>query len=78
MIAEQGLKDTIIAATHEALDAHELIKVKIRAEDRETRDLLIDQLCAQTRAELIARVGNTALLFRRNLDKPRVDLSLAR
>ena len=78
MIADQGLKDTVIAATHEALDAHELIKVKIRSDDRDARALLLDELCAQTGAELIARTGFTALLFRRNADHPKVDLSQAR
>jgi len=29
MIADQGLKETVVAATNEALDTHELIKIKI-------------------------------------------------
>ncbi|MGF1546477.1 MAG: YhbY family RNA-binding protein [Thiotrichales bacterium] len=77
MIADQGLKETVITATHEALDAHELIKVKIRGDDRERRAVLIDELCRQTGAELIARIGFTALLFRRNADHPKLDLSQA-
>lgn len=53
---------------------HELIKVKVRAGDRIARDAAIAALCERGGAELIARVGNVALVFRRNDDKPQIPL----
>ena len=73
MIADQGLKETIVNATDEALDVHELIKVKIRADDRESRDEMLLALCEQTGSEMISRIGFTALLFRRNEKKPVIE-----
>lgn len=73
MIAEQGLKDTVINATEEALDAHELIKVKIRADDREARDEILAKLCERTNASMVSQIGFTALLFRRNKKKPVIE-----
>ena len=74
MIADQGLKDTVISATEEALDAHELIKVKIRADDREARNDLLRELCDRTAATMVGQIGFTALLFRRNEKKPVIEL----
>ena len=74
MIADQGLKETVIDATKEALDTHELIKVKVRADDREARDELLHALCEQTGADMISQIGFTALLFRRNTKKPVIEL----
>jgi len=74
MIADQGLKETVIGATEEALDAHELIKVKIRADDRESRNALLQELCERTAATMVGQIGFTALLFRRNSKKPVIEL----
>lgn len=74
MIAEQGLKETVIQNTDEALQAHELIKLKIRTDDRETRNTIVNELCQQTNALLVSQTGFTALIFRRNPKKPVVDL----
>ncbi|HHJ18750.1 MAG TPA: YhbY family RNA-binding protein [Gammaproteobacteria bacterium] len=73
MIADQGVKASIIEATGEALRAHELIKVKIRSEDRSSRDRLLQDLCEKTGATLISQIGFTALLFKRNPPNPRID-----
>jgi RNA-binding protein len=74
MIADQGLKETVIAATEEALDTHELIKIRIRAEDRDARNEMLTRLCEETGARLVAQTGFTALLFRRNSKKPVIEL----
>lgn len=74
MIAEQGLKETVITATAEALDAHELIKIRMRGADRPERHQLLDSLCSQTQAQLVGQTGSTALLFKRNSQKSRIAL----
>jgi len=53
-----------------------LIKVRVRASDRETRDNMISDLCKKGSAELVTRIGNVALIFRRNNEKPQVPLPL--
>lgn len=73
-IADKGLSDTVLAELEGALTFHELIKVRIRAGDREERDQLLATLCKACRCTLIRRVGHVATLFRRNAQKPKVVL----
>lgn len=74
MVGQHGLKDTILEELDIALDAHELIKVKVSVGDREERDEIIQTLCDESGALLVQRIGNIAILFRRNTKRPRVEL----
>ena len=51
-------------------------KVRVRAGDRESRDSIISDLCNRGSAELVTRIGNVALVYRRNDEKPRIPLPL--
>ena len=74
MIGDAGLSEGVLAEFENAIAHHELIKVRVRAGDRETRDSMIRDLCAQSGAELVTRIGNVALVFRRNAEKPSIPL----
>jgi RNA-binding protein len=69
-----GLTQNLIKEVEAQLLAHELIKVKVAAEDREARDRLIERLCAATKAVLVQRIGNMAVLYKRNSKKPKIEL----
>jgi len=64
-IADKGLSDAVLRETALTLDHHELIKVKISADDREHKKQIINQLCQKTNALLIQSIGNIAVIFRR-------------
>lgn len=64
-IAGNGLSETVVAELERALSDHELIKIRLAVGDRETRDQILAAAIAGTQAELIQRIGNTALLLRR-------------
>ena len=66
IIAGQGLSKGVMEETNRALNDHELIKVKVSVGDRDARDLVIAQLLQTTGAELVQRIGNIALILRRN------------
>lgn len=74
MVGQHGLKDSILTEVEIALDVHELIKLKISVGDREARDEIIRKIADHAEAELVQRIGNTAVLFRRNPEKPKVAL----
>jgi len=74
MIGAQGFTAAVRNELELSLTRHELLKVRINAGERVTRDALIERLCAESAAELVQRVGNIALLYRRNPDKPRITL----
>ncbi len=69
-----GLTQNLIKEVEAQLLAHELIKVKVAADDREARDRLIERLCAATKATLVQRIGNIAVLYKRNSKKPKIEL----
>jgi RNA-binding protein len=63
-VGGSGLSDAVLAELDRALADHELIKVKIAVGDREARGQVLTGLLAHSGAELIQRVGNTALILR--------------
>jgi len=68
MIGHAGLTDAVINETNIALDAHELIKIRIRAERDERREIS-EQICTATAAELVQSIGQIIVLYRKNLDR---------
>lgn len=77
MVGAKGPSSALIAELDQALERHELLKVKIAAQDRETRDTWIDQIVEQAHSELINRIGNVIILFRRSKDTPLIILPKA-
>ena len=51
MVGAKGITPSLVAELDQALDQHELVKVKVAAEDRETRDAWIADLAGQSEAE---------------------------
>ena len=74
MIGNAGYTPAVRNELDLSLARHELLKVRIGALDRQARDSLIERLCADNAAQLVQRIGNIALLYRRNPDKPRLAL----
>lgn len=64
-----GLSPALLAELESALAHHELLKVRVRAADRDSRDQMIEAMCRHTGAELVQRIGHVALLWRPNPDK---------
>ena len=73
-VASQGLKQTVLDEIDGALAHHELIKVKVNVGDREARDALIEEICAHAHAELVQRIGNIAVLYRKNPEKTGIEI----
>ena len=75
-IGNAGLSDAVVKEFDSSIAHHELIKVRVRAGDRESRDAMISALCTETGAELVTRIGNVALIYRKNPDSPKIPLPL--
>lgn len=67
-----GVTDALLREFDATIAHHELIKVRVRAGDRERRDAAIEELCRRGEAALVTRIGNVALLYRRNPDEPKI------
>ena len=73
-VGGKGITDALIAEVDGALEHHELIKVKVAADDREARDAMIADLVERTDATLVQRIGHTAVLYRPSKDKRHIVL----
>ena len=74
LVGAKGVTPALLAELDGALEHHELIKVKIAAEDRDERDAWVAQLAKDAGASLIQRVGNVATLFRARRKNPGIVL----
>lgn len=74
LMGAKGLGDALVAELDLALAHHELVKVKLAAEDREARDALVAELVERSGAALVQRIGNVACLYRPNPDAPQIEL----
>lgn len=72
-VGDKGLTQNVMAELETALDHHELIKVKLRA-DRETRNRLSREIANNCAAQLVQQIGQVSCFFRRNNQKPSVIL----
>jgi RNA-binding protein len=77
MVGAKGVGASLLAELEQALELHELVKVKVAAEDREQRDAWIAEMVEASQASLVARIGHVAVLYRRSKDKPLVILPKA-
>jgi RNA-binding protein len=73
MVGAQGVTPAVISATAQALEDHELIKVKI-AEGPEDRHEAAERLARDTHAELAQLLGRTALLFKKRKKDSKIDV----
>lgn len=65
LIGKNGMSEGLMTALGQALDDHELIKIKFIDFKDEKRDFL-NRIAAQTRAEIISLIGNIATVYRQN------------
>lgn len=73
-VGGKGVTPGLVAEVGQALEDHELIKVKVAAEDRETRAALVEAIVDGTGAALVQRIGHTAVLYRPSRDKRQIVL----
>jgi RNA-binding protein len=74
LMGNAGLTDAVVAATAEALEHHELIKVRLPGLEREERDATLAELAGRTGSTMVTRIGHVAVLYRPNPDVPRIVL----
>jgi RNA-binding protein len=68
-IAGNGLTPAVMGEIDRSLQAHELIKVKVQGTEREARDALMQELCAQLEAAPVQHIGNILIVWRRRREE---------
>lgn len=73
MLGNNGLTEGVLAEIDQALQHHELIKVKIATEDRETKNLIVDAIVRETKAANVQVIGKILVLYRHS-DEAKISL----
>ena len=73
-VGADGVTDGVIGAVSQALEDHELIKVKIAGEDREGREAAAGRIAGETGSEIAQQLGKTVLLWKKRKKKSKIEL----
>lgn len=74
LLGTKGATAAVVKELDLALSQHELVKIKLSGGDKDERQAQIDVLANGTQAEKIHQIGHVVVLFRRNLDEPKIAL----
>jgi RNA-binding protein len=73
-IGKNGATEGVVAAVIEALEQHELVKVRIGTECPDDRDDIAEQLGPATGSAVVQVLGRTLLLYKRHPKEPKIEL----
>ncbi|WP_298038426.1 ribosome assembly RNA-binding protein YhbY [uncultured Desulfuromonas sp.] len=73
MLGKEGLTESLVASVEEALEIHELIKIKIQEGCLLDRKDVAETLSQRMGAQVAQVLGRTILLYRRGID-PKIKL----
>lgn len=72
-VGNAGVTPAVIREITQALDTHELLKIRLPGVERDERHNLLEQVCEATGAEAVQEIGRVAVIYRR-AKKPRLTL----
>lgn len=78
LLGKNGITEAVIAQLSEAIGHHELVKVKLLSECPLDRGEAGEEAANSVGAELVQTLGRTLLLWKRNAQKPKIELPNAR
>lgn len=67
-ISRNGLSEAVVKEINTTLTSHELIKIRIYNEDRETRESLLTALCERLDAAPVQHIGKLLVIWRPRLE----------
>ena len=70
MLGQKGLTEAVLNEIDNALDHHELIKIKLSVDDRDARKQVIAEICRNSGAVEVQTIGKTVSIYRQNKDNP--------
>jgi RNA-binding protein len=72
-VGNAGVTAPVVREITQALDAHELLKIRLPGVERDARHTLLEQVCEAAGAEAVQEIGRVAVIYRR-AKKPRLKL----
>ena len=71
-ISVAGLSESVIRELDRALKSHELIKIKVAADERETREAMLEEICQRLSAAPVRHIGRMLVIYRPGVDDQRI------
>ena len=76
-VGQKGLTANLIDSIQDALETHELIKVKfVDFKDRQQKISLAETLAERANCQLVGMIGHIAILFRQQADPEKCNIQL--
>ena len=72
-LGSNGFTEGVLAEIENALEVHELIKIKVPSEDREELQLYVEAIVRESKAEKVQLIGKTLVLFKQGKE-PKIEL----
>ena len=69
LLGSNGLTEAVVAEIEVALNFHELIKIKVASEDRQTKALIIEAIVRETAAVKVHTIGNMLVLYKASTEQ---------
>jgi len=74
MIGQHGLSESVIAEIESTMLKHELIKIKLRVNDRDEKQEIINTIIKFSKAELVQVIGGVIVIYKPFEDNPDIIL----
>lgn len=68
MVGKEGLSEAVTKSLDEALERHELVKIKFQAHKEDTR-VISDTLAKKTKSEVVSVIGFTSVFYRKSKEE---------
>ena len=74
MIGQHGLSESVKDEIDSTMLKHELIKIKLRVEDRDEKQKIIEKILEFSHAEIVQVIGGVIVIYRPFEDNPDIIL----
>ena len=74
MVGQQGLSDAVLAELESTMTKHELLKIKVRASDRDKKQQIVDKILNFSKAALVQAIGGVLIIYRPFDENPSIIL----
>lgn len=73
-IGKNGLTEAVLAELENTLGIHELVKIKMRYDDKEQKQSMIEKIIAHSQTELVQVIGGVMVIYRAFEKEPVISL----
>jgi len=74
MVGQHGLSDAVLAELESTMTKHELLKIKVRVNDRDEKQQIVDKILNFSKAALVQVIGGVLVIYRPFDENPSIIL----